>query len=230
MKDYSMNLEEKKNFVLSYKIVEDTIDEVKDTIIIVKFATGEEWRIPYTEGNEKKILDKMKKQVEENSELVKKQENKRHLNIMTGIGFTFLIISSLILGNNNIGELDSIAYYISGGLSTIGLLNSICRVIKSNSLIADFNKNKHFVEIEEELNKKVSSNDNVLSKTSNRTRKMVEETLDNEPVFNINSFNYVPYSDIEQIMCNIKRDEEFGFDYDSEEVINASVKKKTRKM
>ena len=232
MKDYSKNLEEKKNFVLNYKIIEDTIDEVKDTIIVVKFATGEEWRIPYTEENEKKVLDKMKKQVDESRELIEKKRTSLIAYKITSIVMAIVAGGTLMYAyfsnySTIINVLFSILDLTFVGISAVTLIN----YLKDKKLIKDYEKNAYFVKIEEELNNKIKSNENVLSKTSSRTRNMVENVLDNsEPVFNINSFNRVPYSDIKQIMCNIKRDEAFGFDYDSDEVINASVKKKIRKI
>ncbi len=46
MKDYSLNIDEKKQYILSYKI--------ENQKIITKLASGESYIIPYTIENEKK--------------------------------------------------------------------------------------------------------------------------------------------------------------------------------
>ena len=55
MKDYTLNKDEKRTFILSYRIEKDDI--------IVKFADNKELKYPYTIELEKSILEKMKEQV-----------------------------------------------------------------------------------------------------------------------------------------------------------------------
>ena len=42
---------------------------------------------------------------------------------------------------------------------------------------------------------------------------MVSSTPIEKEIFNINTIDQVPYSELKQIMANIERDESFGFDY-----------------
>ena len=53
MRDYSLNLEDSKTFVLNYTI--------KGNQIIVNLAKGENFIIPYTQENQKKLLEIMRK-------------------------------------------------------------------------------------------------------------------------------------------------------------------------
>ena len=55
MKDYSLNEEERKNFILNYTKEEETIT--------VNFADGSNYTIPNTENNEDKLEGKMIEQV-----------------------------------------------------------------------------------------------------------------------------------------------------------------------
>jgi len=68
MKDYSLNLEDSKTFVLNYT--------VKDNQITVNLANGENYVIPYTAENEVKLLKRMKTQVLQSDEFMSKQEKR----------------------------------------------------------------------------------------------------------------------------------------------------------
>ena len=70
MKDYSMNLEERKRFILGYKI--------KSGFMKVKYALGIKDNLQYNEENEKIVLDKMRKQVSDIDE-DKFVRNKRNI-------------------------------------------------------------------------------------------------------------------------------------------------------
>lgn len=54
MKDYSLNYDDSKKFILSYKI--------ENKKILAKFANGDLLVIPYSEENENKIISKMEEQ------------------------------------------------------------------------------------------------------------------------------------------------------------------------
>ena len=60
MKDYSLNEEERKNFILNYTKEEETIT--------VNFADGSNYTIPNTENNEDKLEGKMIEQVANSKE------------------------------------------------------------------------------------------------------------------------------------------------------------------
>ena len=64
------------------------------------------------------------------------------------------------------------------------------------------------------LNNKVKESQNILSNVTNKTKRMVNTTPENKPVFNINKIDKVSLEDLKQILENIKRDEEFAFDYE----------------
>ena len=54
MKDYSLNYDDSKKFILSYK--------TENGIIVAKLASGELYTVPYSEENENKIISRMEEQ------------------------------------------------------------------------------------------------------------------------------------------------------------------------
>ena len=54
MKDYSLNYDDSKKFILSYKI--------ENGKIVAKLASGESYTVPYSEENENKIISRMEEQ------------------------------------------------------------------------------------------------------------------------------------------------------------------------
>lgn len=218
MKDYSMNYNDREYFILGYDI-----DEKHDTII-VNFANGEKWVVPYNDINESKLIEKMEKQVKDSEKFYLKQ-NKINNNAPV---LSFLsILASFGLRVIGVGWINPYLLYSLWTLFGLSSIINLIRAFKSKSKLDDLDKNMNFLEIQEKLNNNIRKrNQNVLVNTSKKTRDIVNNTSEDKPVFNINSFNYVPYSDIEQIMLNIERNERFGFDYEYSEV---HEKSKTRK-
>lgn len=217
MKDYSMNCNERKDFILGYDI-----DEKHDTII-VNFANGEKWVVPYNDINESKLIEKMEQQVKDSEKFCLKQ-NKINTNASVLSFISISICTSLmIIGRGWINPY--LLYFL---VSAFGLasLFSFVRASKSKGKLDDLDKNMNFLEIQEKLNNNIRKrNQNVLVNTSKKTRDIISNTPEDKSVFNINSFNYVPYSDIDQIMENIERNERFGFAYEEQQ---EQTKPKTR--
>ena len=218
MKEYTMDLEERKKFILGYKI--------KNGFMEVKYASGFKDTIPYNEENEKIVLDKMNEQVSklDEEEFVRKTRNWVCLSFSMGSLFAF---SSIILFASEIIQGMEIIANIVGYICAIGGILLIPKGFISLNRLHDYKKNKRFVEIEDDINKKVRKHENMLVNVSAKTKNIVKSTPEDKPVFNINSFNYVPNRDLEQIMENIERDEYFKYKY--EEVVTQETKPKTRK-
>ena len=217
MKDYSMNSEEKKKFILGYKI--------KNGFMKIKYALGFKDTVLYTEKNENKVLNKMKEQVSNVDE--KKFINKQKNNIY---GFfscgTMFLIGSICLFCMNIAPGMEIFAKIFGPMFLISSIFTISNGFISLSKLRDYKRNKRFIDVEEKLNSKVRANENMLVNTSSKTRNMVNSIPENKPVFNINNFSFVPNRDLNQIIDNIDRDDYFKFDYES---IKNKPKTRTRK-
>lgn len=208
MKDYTMNKEEKNMFILNYKI--------KKNNIIIRLASKEKYIVPYTEENEKIILDRMKEQVTENIDF-EKEASKEYI-ILTlftiALAFTTVLLMgkylpSLISHPTLKTLISNIPSFIGLGLTSISALFSV----SAQETLEDFRKNKLYLNKEEELNEKINNNQNLLSNVSTKTKKMVETATEDKPVFDINKIDKVTLKDLKQLLENFKRDEEFGFDY-----------------
>ena len=182
----------------------------------IKYALGFKDTVPYTEGNENKVLDKMKKQVSEidGEDFV---ETKKKFCCVCMIfacifGTVALYVIEAGIGIFTVFSLISIVFVASG-------IGSIIKMM-------DYKKNKRFIDIEGKLNSKVRENENMLVNTSRKTRNMVNSTPENKPVFNINNFSFIPNRDLNQIMDNIDRNDYFNFEY---ETVQDKPKTRTRK-
>lgn len=204
MKDYSLNYDDSKTFILNYKI--------EDNQIIVNLASGEEYIIPYSLKNEKKLLEQMKEQVLD-SNLFKSKQEKRF-----SVAWKFAIWSSAMVVFN--------AIVLATGRSSLPILSGLCAgwfvfdtiyrvysMIDSKKKIKDVNKNRMFLNNEELLNEKVKSNQNILSNTNTKTKKLVASTPEDAQVFSLNTMDKIKYQELKTILENIKRDEQFGFEY-----------------
>ena len=67
----------------------------------------------------------------------------------------------------------------------------------------------------------------MLYKTHKITKNLVKNNSDREVVFTINNIDNIPFSDLEQIMSNIEREDKFNFEY-SKEKEEDKTKKKTK--
>lgn len=218
MKDYSLNLEERKDFILRYDVTEDGM-------IKIIFAKGKPWYVPYNKENEKKILDKMRKQLDKDDMVEPKLKDRIFKNATASI--ILLSIALLPLYGMESSSTLFLASFSSlfAGVSLIPLFLAI----KNTNKLKDLRKNVKFLGMEEKLNEVVRSDENTLVDVSKKTKNVIADFPEDREVFDINSFNYVPFKDLEQIMENAARNERFGFDYENpEEPDKAIVRKRVR--
>lgn len=214
MKDYSLNQEEKSKFILNYKADNNKIH--------INFANGDKVIIPYTKENEEKILDVMERQVRLSDTKLRNVKNEFLSAAVFGV--LGLLLSLVILLGSTLGVLTiSGKYFFLFNLSLGLMLVDGTLLVQTKKEINDIKKNKYFLEHERTLNDRVKDNENMLYKTHNVTKKQVKNTKEDEVVFTINSVDNIPFSDLEQIMANIQREDTFEFDYPKEE----KSKKKT---
>jgi len=217
MKDYSLNLEDSKTFVLNYT--------VKDNQITVNLANGENYVIPYTAENEVKLLKRMKTQVLQSDEFMSKQEKRFSKSWKLAIWGVSMLALNVIASASDISAVSIVSgMWASWFVFDIGY--RIYSMIDSKRNIKDINKNKMLLNNEERLNEKVKENHNVLAHTDEKTKKMVHSTPVDQPVFTLNSIDKIKYEELKQILENIDREEEFGFDYSSESDEKSLVLKK----
>ena len=224
MKDYSIGLEEKKDFILGF----DVDGKGK---MIVKFADGVEWPLPYNETNVNLILNKMREQVVDADKFIEiKKKEKEKFITYTILSFGVAAIMGVLgLSIFNIPAVDVVSYGLAGVLAVVGICNSY-RINHLNLVLKDLKKNKWFLDVEDKLNKSIRKEENVLINISKYTKETIQGMPENIKLFDINSFNYVPFKDLEQIMDNVSRNERFGFDYTSDYTLQERPKTKKRKI
>lgn len=194
MKNYELDLDKSKYFILNYEIVKDEI--------IVNLATGDKYPIPYTIENEKKILEQMKKQVTEcnSAEFIKNQ----HLNRKLIIAIVSIIIALFNIISCGINIIPPIASITSMITCTIIATYNIIKLDDAKIVIADIKKNKEFIRNEIELNANVKNNPNCLSNTTEKTREIISQNKSTEQNITINTIDQISYEDLQKILGNIK--------------------------
>lgn len=203
MKNYELDIENSKRFILNYKIVNEEI--------IINLGTGEKYPIPYTIENEKRILEKMKRQVENCKKGVyaKKQHIKGKRN-------TVVASSAIMLFN-----IISIAY----GIDIIPIMVNITSLLICASVTSyfgiklsdaketldDIEKNKIFIINEMELNTNVKNNSNCLSNTTEKTKEIIAKNK--EKNITVNTIDQISYEDLKKILDNIRFETELKIDH-----------------
>ena len=204
MKDYSMDFKESKTFILNY--------DIEDDKIIIHLASLEEYVIPYTKDNEKKILEKMKHQILDSKACEKKQKNHLALSICTSCAILITLVAIYLSPN---------FYFIPNNmLLLLGVITEIpCLAVTFNchSKLKDILKNRTILENLGTLNANIRRNENMLLGISDKAKKLVESKPKNEPVFTPNTADDISYNDLETIFDNINREDLFNFNYHGSE-------------
>lgn len=207
MKDYSLNDEERKSFVLNYSKEEGTIT--------ANFADGSSYTVPNTENNENKIEGKMIEQVVSSKEKEKKLVNSNTANILLICVVTITSIVG-VLSIKNIPTIKAIAFAI--GAATTLNMPMLIKLAKNNSILKDIQKNRYFVNNQEVINRGIT-NTNVLANSNTK-----------EEIITINDIDYrYNYDELKQIVENTERQEQFNFDTFSKEEVSSKPKTKTRR-
>ena len=207
MKDYSLNDEERKSFVLNYTKEEETIT--------ANFADGSSYTVPNTENNENKIEGKMIEQVVSSKGKEKKLVNSNTANILLICVVTIASIVG-VLSIKNIPTIKAIAFAI--GAATTLNMPMLIKLAKNNSILKDIQKNRYFVNNQEVINRGIT-NTNVLANYNTK-----------EEIITINDIDYsYNYDELKQIVENTERQEQFNFDTFSKEEVSSKPKTKTRR-
>lgn len=222
MKDYSLNPEERKQFITSYRI--------KNNEIIVKLASGENYVIPYNEQNEKKVLSRMEKQAENTTDiknkLSKSNGKSRVFLLWSAALFTFLFLPAILLGQA------SVITYLGVSVTLLNIVLYSCGLIFNKLKQRDIAKQKYFLEHRQELNDNVNNNKNMLLGLSKKAKKQIEQAPVERPVFDINTIDSYSLKDIKTLRDNIQRELAFGFnqEQDQEQSIDNAKEVRSRKI
>lgn len=195
MKDYSLNEEERKNFVLNYDATEEELT--------ANMASGNSFTIPNTEANVSKLEEKMIDQVINSKE---KREKLELSNIWNKVGIIGILITTtvLMIGTKETSLTLSFIKELTKGIG-IGVVCSILpmiKIVKNNKILKDIQKNRYFVKNSETINRGIT-NTNVLANSLVKENKEVT----------INDMDYgYSYKELKQIVTNTELQEAFQFD------------------
>lgn len=204
MKDYSLNDDERKNFVLNY-------DKLSESSISVNFADGKIYFIPNTESNENKLESKMIEQVSNCDGKISKLHRSNAINTLLIMPFITLISIGIFSSNINGATIVS-KLFMTLFASLIANIPIFTKVIKNNILLNDIKKNKFFVENQEVINRGLN-NTNVLDNSEIK----VKQTEDSKAI-TINDIDYnYSFNDLKTIVDNANIEEHFEFDTFPEE-------------
>ena len=104
MKDYSLNEEERKSFVLNY-------DKLSESSISVNFADGKIYFIPNTESNENKLESKMIEQASNCDGKISKLHRSNAINALLILTVITLISVGIFSSNINDGYKDTFTFF-----------------------------------------------------------------------------------------------------------------------
>ena len=209
MKDYSNNVEERKNFILSYKVDES------EKSIRVQYADGSFKWLAYTEKCEKEILKKMKIQVNKAYKRYKDYENYYDkMNVISIMALTFFAITSLLMF---ISPLYFVIPLCSAG---VGIFAQI-KAFQLKKIKDDLRKNYLFLKNEKAINDK-----EMCERAFRRCyRKDVKEKLNDRRVkFTINNIEEFSFDD----MVYLDNKLQYYREIENEKYTNNCVKKKRK--
>lgn len=201
MKDYSLNKYDKRDFILNYMIENDQIK--------IRYADNKTYTIPYTSHNEKKIIKKMKLQVLNSG----KFEDEQKENVKKYIKGLIANIAILSLNILSIVYLDGgMISYIISIISAFTLEAYTCNIIKIKRALEDIEKNKLLINNEEEINKSIVENKNILNNVDKEVTEIIQSARDENNVINISSIENLKLKELKSLLEIILREKELGFD------------------
>ena len=195
MKDYSLNTDEQKKYILSYKI--------EDGKIIVKLASREIYTIPYTEENEQSVISKMESQA-------RKAEVKPLDIVNRALSITQPLLTpiAVVIFINNGGWFSAMLLGIFASEAILYPAWNIINVMKQR----DIKKLNYFLDHQQELNDSVENNEKMLLNVSKKTvSKIKAQQNEGKKPFNINNIDNYSLKDLRTLKENFERIPSFGF-------------------
>lgn len=191
MLDYSLDKEQAKNFILNY--------EKDGENIKVNYANGDEYFVPNTKENEKKLLDRMENQIYHAQSFEPKIKYYRNW-LIYDIFFLAWNTTILILNPTALTGICVGVFLLAGIFNSYSYAN--CK-----KKLNDLEKNELFLKNKKSINEYLSKgNEHHNEKAMN----LVEEEK-KEPL-NVNDVHNMSYKDIDRILTDIDRDNTFGID------------------
>ncbi len=209
MKDYSLNYDDSKKFILSYKI--------ENGKIVAKLASGESYTVPYSEENKNKIISRMEEQARYAQQKPLKMQDK----ILT-ISQPLILPIAIMNFVNNGGWFYVMLLAIIAAGAIYYPAKTIINAIKKR----DIKKLNYFLDHKEELNENIEKSENIKLGVSKKAIKQIElQKSKNEQPFNINNIDNYSLSDLKALRENIKRISTFGFN-EEETILEDTIEEK----
>ena len=209
MKDYSLNYDDSKKFILSYKIENEKI--------VAKLASGELYTVPYSEENENKIISRMEEQAKHAQPKPLKTPDK-----ILAISQPLVLPIAIMNFVNNGGWLYSIMLAIIAEGAIYYPAKAIINAIKKR----DIKKLNYFLDNKEELNESIEKSENMKLGVSKKAVKEIElQRSENKQPFNINNIDNYSLSDLKALRENIERISTFGFN-EEEPILEYTIEEK----
>lgn len=210
VKDYTLNEEEKSSFILNYKKVNDKV--------IIKYADGRPFVMPYTIELEKELLRRMKNQVlntEKTQEKLRKERRKFTCFALIITILLAVVLMADIVVSKGIGVI--LINIILGGtfLTYCGL-----KINEQNKILKDIEKNRTFIENEDLLRTKIHEEMGIYTDTKKITKKFIKEismmnqelkTLESDiEKLNINYIDKIPYNTFFDLYDLMEKNNQFS--------------------
>lgn len=200
MKDYSVYKEDEKHFIRKYKI--------KNNKIHLKMGGFYNGVMPYTHKNEENILRKMQKQVQNSKEYIK-EEKKNFSKTFTILILNIILYIAIVLINSvailPFSFLNDVIAYLSS-ITLFGDILCVINMAKINSNLKDLEKNKEFYLNQKEINTALGLyRRKALAKTRKKTKKIIQEILENHQELDLNNTDKIKYEELKKILLNIKK-------------------------
>lgn len=195
MKSYTFDDYDSKDFINFF-----TYDKERN-LIVLHYATGKVLPVNCNKENMKKVLEKMKYQVENSKDFERALRKKFNLAVLMTSLAGFMLLVSCFMASSSI---------ILGVLSILTLYLGTSIMKDSNTMLVDIEKNRFFLEHSEEIDSAVKSltkdeasymiENNLLPDVSVSNDTLSYMNQEDVPVVNLNSIDKCTKEDIEEII------------------------------
>lgn len=210
MKDYSLNYNDSKKYILSYKIENDRIIE--------KLSNKESYDMPYSAENEATIISMMEHQAR-CAQLKPLGTSDKIYAILDPILLPFAIMNFV----NNGGLFRALVLGVIATGTIIHPVIAITYMVKKRYI----KKLNYFLDNKEELNEGIKKNPNLELGISKKAANEIELRISkNKQPFDINNIDTYSLSDLRTLKDNIERFSSLGFD-EEEPVLEDTIGNKT---
>lgn len=195
MKSYTFDDYDSKDFINFF-----TYDKERN-LIVLHYATGKVLPVNCNKENMKKVLEKMKYQVENSKDFERALRKKFNVAVLMTSLAGFMLLVSCFMASSSI---------ILGVLSILTLYLGTSIMKDSNTMLVDIEKNRFFLEHSEEIDSAVKSltkdeasymiENNLLPDLSVSNDTLSYMNQEDVPVVNLNSIDKCTKEDIEEII------------------------------